>query len=144
MKYNYTENEKISVSINISTLLFVAIVLAALILSSGCASLPSTDEGAAGVVKHYKPEYAGAIDQITDLLVGKRINPVEGFTRVERWQYRGDEINPNDLSLSVAYERAFAVSGAMMSPVSKPEGEVSDAELKAEIEAILKASGVAE
>jgi len=119
----------------------IALLLCA---SVGCSTLPSTNEGAAGVVKHYKPEYAGAIDQITGLLVGKRINPVEGFTRVERWQYKGDEINPNDLKLNVAYERAFAVSGAMMSPVSKPEGEVSDAELKAEIEAILRASGVAE
>ena len=120
------------------------LVLLLMLHAVGCASLPSTDGGAAGVVKHYKPEYAGAIDQITDLLVGKRINPVEGFTRVERWQYKGDEINPNDLKLNVAYERAFAVTGAMMSPVDNPEGEVSDAELKAEIEAILKASGVAE
>ena len=119
------------------------LVLLLMLHAVGCASLPDTSGGAAGVVKHYKPEYAGAIDQITDLLVGKRINPVEGFDLSERWYHKGQEINRSDLEWHIIYKQVNGVTGAMMSPAN-PAGEVSDAELKAEIEAILKASGVAE
>lgn len=120
--------------------------LAAISLS-GCATLPTlpTNDGAAGVVKALRPEYAGTIDKIADILVGKRVNPVEGFAREERWYHKDEEINPNDLRLEVLYRNAYQVSGAMMSARPQtPEGEVSDAELRAEIEAILKASGVAQ
>jgi hypothetical protein len=119
------------------------LVMLLMLHAVGCASLPSTNEGAAGVVKHYKPEYAGIVDQISDVLVGRRINPVEGFAREERWYLKGEEVNPADLKLEVVYRNAYQLTAAMMSP-AKPVGEVSDAELKAEIEAILKASGVAE
>ncbi len=123
-----------------------ALCLSSIVLS-GCASIPgiNTHEGAAGVIKSVRPEYAGQIDQIANLLVGKRANPVEGFAREERWFLKGDEVNPNDLRLEVLYRNAFQVTPSMMTsrPVA-PIGETSDAELRAEIEAILRASGVAQ
>lgn len=112
--------------------------------STGCATL-NTNEGAAGIAKQFKPEYAKQIDQIADLLVGKRVNPVEGFMREERWFLKGEEINPSDLKLEVLYRNNYQVSAAYMEKASgpiKPEGETSNAELKAEIEAILNAAGV--
>lgn len=124
---------------------YLLAALAAISLS-GCATLPTlpTNDGAAGVVKTLRPEYASTIDKITDILVGKRVNPVEGFAREERWYLKGQEINPADLKLEVLYRNAYQVSEAYMASVVKPEGETSDAELRAEIEAILKASGVAQ
>lgn len=118
--------------------------LIAVAFLSGCATL-RTDEGAAGIAKQLKPEYAGQIDKVVDLLVGKRVNPVEGFQREERWFLKGEEINPSDLKLEVLYRNNYQVNAAYMEKASgpiKPEGETSDAELRAEIEQILNAAGV--
>ena len=68
---------------------FAMILLVAVALSTGCATMP-TSEGVAGIVKAAAPDRAGRIDQITEILVGKRPNPVEGFQRVEL-QGRGNQ-----------------------------------------------------
>jgi hypothetical protein len=126
-----------------NTMKYALLIIVA--LASGCASIPM-NQGAAGVATAMgKPDYARNIEKVADLLVGKRVNPVEGFNREERWFHRGEEINPVDLKLEVVYRHAYQISAAYMSPsIVKPAGEVSDAELRAEIEAILRASGVAE
>lgn len=124
--------------------LFLPVVL----LFSGCATIPgfNTDDGVAGVAKQIKPEYAGTIDQITDILVGKRVNPVEGFAREERWFVKGEEVNSADIKMEVVYKRDYVVTetklvpGSILPPTVGPEP--SNAELKAEIEAILDAAGV--
>lgn len=120
----------------------IAIMLV-VVLFSGCTTL-TFDKGAAGVVKQYKPEYSGIVDQVSDLLVGKRVNPVEGYAREERWYLKDEEVNPADLKLEVTYRNSFQVNPVMLGPSkpNTPPGEVSDAELRAEIEAILKAAGV--
>jgi len=112
---------------------------------TGCSSLKFKD-GVAGVAKDFKPEYAGTIDQITDILVGKRVNPVDGFAREERWFVNGKEVNAADIKMEVVYKRDYLVTetklvpGAIVPPAVGPES--SNAELKAEIEAILDAAGV--
>jgi len=126
---------------------------------AGCTSVkPAADAasgfmstGALGVAKKVKPEYSSAIDQISNLLVGKRVNPVEGFNKSERWFFKGAEINPADLQYQVSYLRSFGVSPDMLVPVVgsntvpvdaiAPANE-SDIAIKAEIEAILKAYGI--
>jgi hypothetical protein len=120
------------------------VAISAVGLFTGCATL-STDEGAAGIAKQIRPEYSKQINQIADLLVGKRVNPVEGFAREERWFYKAEEINPSDLKLEVLYRNNYQINAAYLQPsvgVIKPEGEVSDKELRSEIEAILNAAGV--
>lgn len=125
-----------------------ALLLGASVLT-GCASLPGipTDKGAAGVaVGLGKPEYAASLEKVADLLVGKRVNPVAGFEREERWYVAGKEVNPSDIKLEVLYRNAYQLNASYMQPsgqVAAPAtGEISDKELKAEIEAILKAAGV--
>ena len=97
--------------------LLAFMVVAVGFLAQWCASLPGikTDQGAAGIAQSLgKPEYAASIEKVADLLVGKRVNPVAGFTRQERWDLKGAEINPNDLKLEVLYRNAFQVNPAMM------------------------------
>jgi hypothetical protein len=120
------------------------VAISAVGLFTGCATL-STDEGAAGIAKQIRPEYSKQINQIADLLVGKRVNPVEGFAREERWFYKAEEINPADLKMEVLYRNNYQVSASYMeaaSGVVKPEGSISDIELRSEIEQILNAAGV--
>ena len=125
------------------------IIAIAISLTSGCASIPGiqTDQGAAGIAHSMgKPEYAASLEKVADLLVGKRVNPVAGFEREERWYVAGKEVNPSDIKLEVLYRNAYQLNASYMQPsgqVAAPAtGEISDKELKAEIAAILKAAGV--
>lgn len=121
--------------------IILLVVAATVAVNVGCVN---TEGGALGVAASTGYIDQKKADQIATLLVGKRVNPVEGFTRKEYWTYKGEDINVNDLNLKVSYDRDYAVTGQMMSPVGpvKPDAEINDKELKAEIEAILNAAGV--
>jgi hypothetical protein len=79
--------------------------------------------GIAGAAKSWKPEYAMAIDKVTDMLVGKRVNPVAGFKLERSFTVKNEPIQASDLKMREIYYRDYGVEGVRF--VTLPDGSVS-------------------
>ena len=108
----------------------------------GCVS---TDGGALGVADQVitDPAQKAALVKIRDILVGKQVNQLEGFDRTITYRYRGEPIDPADLSREIVWKKREAISDSQFKASgAAAEPLTTDAALVSEIEAILKAAGV--
>ena len=126
-------------------------VVVGLGLTAGCFNTAglNTENGVAGVAATAMPQYASAIEQIKSILVGKSINPIEGFDQVIIYKYKGEEIDPADLAREIIYKKREAIRDSQFVRATEkgepiPIAESEDAVLRSEIEAILNAAGVLE
>jgi hypothetical protein len=115
-------------------------------LMAGCATTqPDTTKGAFGVAEQLaNPQQKAALVQIRNLLVGKQVDPLAGFERNITYLYKGEPIDPADLSRKIVWERREGINDALFSLQSNDPSITSqdEDELRAEIKSILKAAGI--
>jgi hypothetical protein len=111
----------------------------------GCATLRKAGDAAFTLGKVAAPQYATTIEQIRKAVATGDTSPVDGFEFSRTYFYRGVAVaNPGDITWEDAYTRigSASQSNPPATASTKPES-AADAKLRADIEAILTAAGVA-
>lgn len=117
------------------------IVMACVIVAAGCATVRKAAVLGLDGAKMAKPEYAGVIEQIKNVVAQEPVNPVEGFAYSVIYRVDGVVVDKAQITREEIFKRVQGVEGAVFSEGEKPIAD-TNAELRSQIEAILTAAGV--